>query len=80
MWASHAESECGKHVREDRQLKNSRLGGGGWRVERGGGDRGGAQARSEWPVRQRVPLVLDRAVQTGGVHVVVVVEVVLGSE
>lgn len=54
----------GKHVREDRQLK-----------QQAGV---GAQARSEWLVRQRVPLVLDRAVQTGGVHVVVVV--VVGAE
>lgn len=46
----------GKHVREDRQLKQQ----------------AGAQARSEWLVKQRVPLVLDQAVQTGGVHVVVV--------
>lgn len=40
-----------------------------------------AQARSEWLVKQQVPLVLDQAVQTGWVHVVeVVVVVVVGAE
>lgn len=39
----------------------------------------GAQGRSKWPTKQLVPLVLDRAVQTGGVQVVVVV-LVVGAE
>lgn len=45
-----------KHVREDRQLKQQ----------------AGPQAPSEWLMKQRVPLVLDQAVQTVGIHVVVV--------
>lgn len=77
VWASHAESECGKRVRDDRQVKKNKnkTTTAGWGVAGGewiGGRERGAQARSEWLARQRVPLVLDRAVQTGGVHVVVV--------
>lgn len=44
----------GKHVLGDRQFKQQAV----------------AQARSEWLSKQRVPLVLDQAVQTGGVQVV----------
>lgn len=49
MWASHAESECGKHVRDDRQVKKKKKkatagsGSGGWGVERG--ERGAGPVR-----------------------------------